>query len=378
MEATIRCKITRHTHVFQPGNVVEVRRRILEKSGTQQESGYYIPDIGDGTPGIIPLNATESPDNVPPTEDACYGKCMLTSVSNFWQDANGKAGEGPAGSIKPVNVRVIHYPDCQQLVFHMPQYAWDAGTFRLINSCSQQIIEEKPVRERLNGGTMILTNTLPYPPGFYTIEASWPDGWTHCIRFIKFTEGFPKAPYEKAPANIVRAIRNEEVHLLPLPEEKPIPGLTAGGMRISENSRGPEPDSGYASPPCSLPVMRDSDDRRLQDYNGTEPDKGIDVEKFKQEIMSRFFPKLEYTQDGRGGSIYYIEGAIRIQFGWEFGGGNTVVILFIPAEKYWEAQTGTPLYRRDEILKFLCEQVIRDQAPGCKYKMYEDAISIVR
>ena len=83
-------------------------------------------------------------------------------------------------------------------------------------------------------------------------------------------------------------------------------------------------------------------------------------------------------QDGRGGSIYYTEGAIKIQFGWEFGGGNAVVILFIPETKYWEAQTGTPLSRRDGILKFLCDQVIRDQAPGCKYKIYENSISILR
>lgn len=377
MEPTIRCKITRHIHIFQPGNIVEVRRRILEKSESQPVSGYFIPDIGDGTHGMIPLDATEPLADTPPSEDAYYGKCVLTSVLNLWIDADGKTGEGPAGSVKPVNVRVIHYPDCQQLVFHMPQYAWDAGTFRLTNACSQEVIEEKPVRERLNGGTMILTNTLPYPPGFYTIDANWPDGWTHRIQFIKFIEGFPKAPYEKAPANIFRAIRNEEVHLLPLPEEKSAPGLTASGTRIPEKFTGREPDSDYASPPCSLHTMYDRDQRSV-DYNGLDTSRVIDVEKFKNEIMSRFFPKLEYTQDGRGGSIYYIEGAIKIQFGWEFGGGNSVVILFIPEKKYWEAQTSTPLHRRDEILKFLCEQVIRDQAPGCRYKIYDNSISIVR
>lgn len=376
MEATIRCKITRHVYVFQPGNIVEVRRRILEKSENQSQSGYFIPDIGDGTPGIIPLDAADPVTDPASTEDAHYGKCVLTSVSNFWADNPERTGEGQAGSIKPVNVRVVHYPDCQQLVFHMPQYAWDAGAFRLTNACSQEVIEEKPVRERLNGGTMILTNTLPYPPGFYTIEAGWPDGWTHRIQFIKFTEGFPNAPYGKAPANIFHAIRNEEVHLLPLPEEQPYPELAANHGRTPEYRA--DRDSGYTSPACSLHMMYDRDDERSRDYNGLSRDGGIDVDKFKKEIMSRFFPKLEYTQDGRGGSIYYTEGAIKIQFGWEFGGGNAVVILFIPETKYWEAQTGTPLSRRDEILKFLCEQVIRDQAPGCTYKIYENSISILR
>lgn len=371
MEPTIRCKITRHIHVFQPGNIVEVRRRILEKSENQPETGYFVPDIGDGTPGIIPLGAAEPLTETPAGEEAYYGKCVLTSVSNLWQGSGDKTGEGQAGSVEPEKVRVIHYPDCQQLVFHMPQYAWDAGTFRLTNTCSQEVIEEKPVRERLNGGTMILTNTLPYPPGFYTIDASWPDGWTHRIQFIKFTEGFPKAPYENAPANIFRAIRNEEVHLLPLREPEVPKRPTVADIKK------PAPP-GYSSPPCSLHMIQDSDEHRLFDYNGVELDSGINMEKFKKDLISRFVPVLEYSQEGRGGSIYYKEGDINIEFGWEFGGGNAVVILYIPETKYWEAQTGTPLSRRDEILKFLCEQVIRDQAPGCKYKIYDNSISILR
>ncbi|WP_353719634.1 hypothetical protein [Dyadobacter sp. 676] len=321
MEPTIRIKITRHSHVFQPGNIVEVRRRILERSESRREAGYFIPDIGDGTPGIIPLDAAEPLTETPVTEKAYYGKCVLTNVSNFWGDGAEQAGEGQAGSVNPEKVRIIHYADCQQLMFHMPRYAWDAGTFRLINACSREVIEEKPVRERLNGGTMILTNTLPYPPGFYTIEAGWPDHWTHRIQFIKFTEGFPKTPYPKAPANIFHAIRNEELHLLPLPEEKPYPGFSENGIRTPLYPPGPEPDI-YASPACSLHMMYDPDDQRMLDYNDVERDSGIDVGKFKKEIMSRFFPKLEYTQNGRGGSIYYVEGAVKIQFGWEFGGGQ--------------------------------------------------------
>ncbi|SDF35553.1 hypothetical protein SAMN04487996_11093 [Dyadobacter soli] len=333
-------------------------------------SGYFVPDIGNGTPGIIPLDAAEPLTDAPAPEEAYYGKCVLTSVSNFWQNPAENTAPSPTGMVEPEKVRVIHYPDCQQLVFHMPQYAWDAGTFRLTNACSEEIIEEKPVRQRLNGGTMILTNTLPYPPGCYTIEADWPDGWTHRIQFIKFTEGFPKFPFENAPANFRRAIRNEEVHLLYEPEPEIREGYTADGRPIPDTSFRRDDDWDYTSPACSLHIARDSDDDRFLDYTG--------IEKLKKQLMSRFIPKLEYTQDGRGGSIYYKEGEISIQFGWEFGGGNTVVIIFIPETKYWEAQTGTPLSRRDEILDFLCQQVIRDQARGCHPVMYDDAISIVR
>jgi hypothetical protein len=371
MEATIHCRITWHTHVFQRGNIVEVRRRILEKAEGQPQSGYFVPDIGDGTPGIIPLNAAEPLLQTGEAQEAYYGKCVLTSVSNF-SHRNEETNPDGIEIVKPENVRIIHYADCQQLVFHMPQYAYDAGTFRLTNTCSDEIIEEKPVRDRLNGGTMILVDTLPYPPGFYTIDADWPNGWTHRIRFIKFSEGFPQAPYENAPANIFRAIRNEEVHLLPPPEPEAIPRPTVASIKK------PKPYPGYASPPCSLHMVQSSDEYRLFDSNGVELDSGVDLDKFKNDLASRFFPVLEYTQDGRGGSIYYKEGDVKIEFGWEFGGGNAVVILFIPETKYWEAQTATPLSRRDEILRFLSEQVIRDQAQGCTYKIYGNSISILR
>lgn len=344
----------------------------MEKSEEQPKSGYFIPDTGDGNPGIIPINVAEPVTEASEPQEAYYGKCVLTSVSNFWANANEQTGAGQAGSLEPEKVRVIHYPDCQQLVFHMPRYAWDAGTFRLTNACSQEVIEEKPVRERLNGSTMILTNTLPYPPGFYTIDANWPDGWTHRIQFIKFTEGFPTQPYDNAPANILRAIRNEEVHLLmlPVPEEAKRPTVA--------DIKKPAPYPGYSSPPCSLQMIQNSNEHRLFDYNGVEIDSGVDLDKFKNDLIARFTPVLEYTQDGRGGSIYYKEHDIKIEFYWEFGGGNAVVIFYIPETKYWEAQTGTPLSRRDEILKFVCEQVIRDQAQGCTYKIYGNSVSILR
>ncbi|GGM92116.1 hypothetical protein GCM10010967_26480 [Dyadobacter beijingensis] len=366
---TIYCKITHHTHVFQPGNIVEVRRRILEKSPEVAESGYFIPDTGDGTPGIIPLSAAEPITGQPPAEEAYYGKCVLTKVMNFYPNPADNQAPGPVGVVKPENVRIVHYHDCQQLFFHMPQYAWDAGTLRITNTCPEVVLEEKRVRDRLNGGTMILINTLPYPPGCYTIDADWPDGWTHRICFIKFTEGFPKAPYENAPANIYRAIRNEEVHLLPLPEpeknEKPT------------FTPKPKPYEGYESPAGNMHIVQNDHEYRLFDSNGVEMEPAFDTEKLRRDLMSRFLPTLEYTQEGRGGTIYYQEGDIRFGLDWEFGGGNAVVIFYIPEVKYWEAQTRTPLSRRDEIIEFICRQVIRDQAPGCTYKIYHNSVSIL-
>ena len=228
-----------------------------------------------------------------------FGKCLLTKVSNFYKDPTKSEAEGIAtnGVVKAEKVQVIHYPDCQQLVFHMPKYAYDAGSYRLTDNLTGTIIEDLQVKDRLNGGTMMLIDTLPYKPGSYTIEASWPDGWTHQIQFTKFEEADPNS------------------------------------------------------------VSADSD-QRLSDNNPA--------------------PTVTYAQDGRGGKIFYRDGAFYIGFDWEFAGGNGVVIIFIPEEKHWEAHTKTPLASRDEIIMYVANRAIEDQAPGCRAEIYTDHISIVR
>lgn len=88
-------------------------------------------------------------------------------------------------------------------------------------------------------------------------------------------------------------------------------------------------------------------------------------------------PQVEYTQTGRGGTITYIAGNKRINFDWEFAGGNGVAIIFVPEEKYWEAQTRTPLAARQEILEFVAKDAIEAKAPDCIYRITGNSIDIL-
>lgn len=372
MHPTIHCKVIRHSHVFQPGNIIELRNEVVGKSESEPVTGYLVTDTGNGSSGIIPIDAVDIISGGLDRQEAYFGKCLLTRVTNFSKGKRGskKAALAEIGIVKPEKVRIIHYPDCQQLVFYMPKYAYEAGDFRVINACSGEILEEKPVRTKMNGGTMMLVNTLPYPPGFYTIEADWPGGWTHRIQFIKFTQGFPNTNYDDAPDNVRRAIRGEELHLVPPLKEKPAKRQSVIVPK--------KPEPGYQHPPGNVRIIQNDHEYRLFDSNGVEMDSGIDREAFKMNVLKQFVPILEYTQEGRGGIIFYKEKDISIRFDWEFGGGNAIVVIYIPEVQYWEAQTGTPLSRRDEILTFLCKQVIRDEAPGGKYKIYSNSVSILR
>lgn len=47
----------------------------------------------------------------------------------------------------------------------------------------------------------------------------------------------------------------------------------------------------------------------------------------------------------------------------------------MPPAKYWEAQTGTPLSERDEIVRFVAEQVQREQASDWTFEIRENEIA---
>lgn len=87
--------------------------------------------------------------------------------------------------------------------------------------------------------------------------------------------------------------------------------------------------------------------------------------------------QLHYTQNGRGGTITYREESICIHFDWEFGGGNCVAIVFVPTEAQWEKTTGLSLAKRLPILEFVAQQVVRDQAPTCRYEISDPWIEIL-
>lgn len=88
--------------------------------------------------------------------------------------------------------------------------------------------------------------------------------------------------------------------------------------------------------------------------------------------------RVIYSQSGRGGTITYQDGETDIPLDWEFGGGNCVVIIFVPTEAQWEKATGLPLSERLPVLEFVAQQVIRDQAPSCRYEISDPWIEIVR
>ena len=83
-------------------------------------------------------------------------------------------------------------------------------------------------------------------------------------------------------------------------------------------------------------------------------------------------PRIGYAMQGRCGTVWYLEGRLQIPFYVEFGGGDCVANIDVPAAADWEARTGTALARREAILAFTARTVLREQLGGDGHCTVED------
>lgn len=78
-------------------------------------------------------------------------------------------------------------------------------------------------------------------------------------------------------------------------------------------------------------------------------------------------------ESGRCGSVTYTESAGSLAFSWEFGGGDTVAILYFEDEATWQTKCPWAAGRRAEILQRVAADVIRQKAPGSRAEIDERA-----
>ena len=72
-------------------------------------------------------------------------------------------------------------------------------------------------------------------------------------------------------------------------------------------------------------------------------------------------PKVLYSSDGRSGHVHYQSPETSFEMYYEFGGGDCVACISIPSPENWEKETDLPFIRREEVLNFIGQQVVKDQ-----------------
>lgn len=247
-----------------------------------------------------------------------FGKMVIGATENT----------GAQNGTPPIaKTQFVHYPDCQQLIIWLPQSGYDYGAMRLVDTRTQQVVDERPTSDRLSGSIQLLWDTLDIAPGEYDIEIDHPEGWKHRIAILKYPEHV-EPPVEK-------------------PVEKPAP----------ETAGQPEPI-----------VYRDGLGNEI-------PNEDLLLrEKLQKEIATKFSRRIEYEGTFRAGMIIYVDNEKRIGFSHEMGGGHCMFYIDIPTEAQWEAQTKTPLSQRQEILEFVAATVQAQQASNCRYEIGEKEI----
>lgn len=86
--------------------------------------------------------------------------------------------------------------------------------------------------------------------------------------------------------------------------------------------------------------------------------------------------KLKYLNKGRGGTVVYRDEKGELNFFFEYGGGNCIAIIYVPAIDEWIKTSGRPVEDRQAVLSFIAEQIIKDKAPGCNYMLSTNCIEI--
>jgi hypothetical protein len=87
-------------------------------------------------------------------------------------------------------------------------------------------------------------------------------------------------------------------------------------------------------------------------------------------------PVVEVTGTIPGGSVVYREGGHVHEFGWDLGGRDVVVTIYVPSPADWDGRIPWAAGRRDEVLAALAREVSRQKCRGCVAEFAEQWIHL--
>jgi hypothetical protein len=88
--------------------------------------------------------------------------------------------------------------------------------------------------------------------------------------------------------------------------------------------------------------------------------------------------RVLYAERGRDGYVIYKDAQGEISMYFEFGGGDCVAFIQVPTAAAWAKVTKRSVQEREDILRFVAEQAIRDRAPGCDYRLSANYIEFFK
>jgi len=265
------------------------------------------------------------------------GNMTIIDVHNY---PSSLRQEGSEMTVMMENsVKIVHYPDCQQIILWLPEYYSNYNSIIIKEKCTEKVIFDNKIDQIISGSIQIIIDSLFIPPGTYEIIILNNSSDKHIIEFIKHTDDY--IPSVKAVENT--STNELETILNQIEKEEKEAIIYRDGI-------------GKIIPNVDLEMR----------------------EKILNELAGKFTRKVEYEGNLRSGIIIYVENDKRVKFDTEMGGGNCLFYVFLPNKERWESTTGIPLSERDNVLEFIAISANRDQASSCYYEITEDYITYYR
>ena len=83
------------------------------------------------------------------------------------------------------------------------------------------------------------------------------------------------------------------------------------------------------------------------------------------------------SEHGRAGTVDYAEDGRSARFDWEFAGAGAVAFVMVPTAAEWTTRTPFGADRRDEVLRRVADEVVRQKCPGCTWTLDADTIHVI-
>jgi hypothetical protein len=87
-------------------------------------------------------------------------------------------------------------------------------------------------------------------------------------------------------------------------------------------------------------------------------------------------PEVEVISHGRSGLVHYREGGNAHTFDWDLGGGDVILVVYVPTPAAWDAAVPWAARRRTEVLERLARILCRQQFPRGRFEIEDQWINV--
>lgn len=128
----------------------------------------------------------------------------------------------------------------------------------------------------------------------------------------------------------------------------------------------------YGLPPGEVAALLDAPDQMVEEIARRVGYTRVTVD----DSDATSHAKVGYENHGRGGYMRLTWGEYQCRFWFEIAARPALLLIEIPTEDKWTAETGIPVEQRPQVLQYLGERMVADQMPSHRFRIEYAAVVI--